>query len=87
MLVERQQAENFPVIAAVAKRVGVVLFSGDEEGPRSDHEAIVTRKPKGRRLTVATSGRRFGTNIVSAVAGKGTFQFMLHAGRMTVVVV
>lgn len=83
VLVERWQAEEFPAIAAEAKRVGAVIFFGDEAGMRSDHHAGTTWSPMGRTPTVATTGRRFGTNMLSAVAPNGAFHFMLHDGRVT----
>lgn len=68
VLVERWQAEALPAIAAEAKRVGAVIFFGDEAGMRSDHHAGTTWSPLGRTPTVATTGRRFGTHMLCANA-------------------
>lgn len=81
--VERWQAEAFPAIAAEAKRVGAVIFFGDEAGMGSDPHAGTTWSPLGATPTVATTGRRFGTHRLSAVAPKGAFHRMRHDGRVT----
>ena len=64
-----------------------MISFGDEAEMRSDHQAGTTCSPLGRTPTVATTGRRFATNMLSAVAPTGAFHFMLHDGRATAEVV
>lgn len=83
VLVERWEREDYPAIAAEAKRVGARVFFADEAGMRSDHHAGTTWAPMARTPTVPTTGQRFGINMLSAVAADGRFFFMLHEGRVT----
>lgn len=81
VLVERWQAEDFPAIAAEAKRVGATIMFGDEASMRSDHHAGTTWGAMGRTPVVPTTGQRFSLNMLSAVAANGQVQFMIHEGR------
>jgi geranylgeranyl pyrophosphate synthase len=83
VLVERWEREDYPAIAAEAKRVGARVFFGDEAGMRSDHHAGTTWAPIARTPTVPTTGQRFGLNMLSAVAPDGRFCFMVYEGRVT----
>jgi transposase len=83
VLVARWEQEEFPAIAAEAKRVGARIFFADEAGMRSDHHAGTTWAPMARTPTVPTTGQRFGINMLSAVAADGHFHFMVHEGRAT----
>lgn len=81
VLVERWQADEFPAIAAEAKRVGATILFGDEASMRSDHHAGTTWGAMGRTPVVPTTGQRFSLNMLSAVGATGQFQFMIHEGR------
>lgn len=81
VLVERWQSEEFPAIAAEAKRVGATILFGDEASMRSDHHAGTTWGAMGRTPVVPTTGQRFSLNMLSAVGARGEFQFMIHEGR------
>jgi transposase len=83
VLVAHWEREEYPAIAAEAKRVGARLYFGDEAGMRSDHHAGTTWAPMARTPTVVTTGQRFGVNMLSAVAADGQCHFMLHEGRVT----
>jgi transposase len=83
VLVERWEREEFPAIAAEAKRTGARIYFADEAGMRSDHHAGTTWAPIGRTPQVSKTGQRFSLNMLSAVNATGKFHFMLHDGRVT----
>jgi transposase len=84
--VERWQTEEFPALKAEARRVGAVIFFGDEAGIRSDHHAGRTWAPYGQTPVIKATGRRFGLNMLSAVSARGDFRFMVHEGTVTATV-
>jgi len=83
VLVERWQQEQFPAIAAEAKRVGATVLFADEAGIRSDYHAGTTRAPLGKTPVVEATGRRFSLNMISALSDNGKFRFMVHEGSAT----
>lgn len=80
--VERWLREEYPQIAARAKRQHAQLFFGDEAGVRSDGHAGTTWAPRGRTPLVSTTGARFGLNLVSALSPRGQLRFMVCKGRV-----
>jgi transposase len=82
-LVERWRAEDYPRIAARAKREGALIVFADESGLRSDHHAGTTWAPAGRTPVVKATGARFSFNMLSAVNALGHFRFMTVEGRVT----
>lgn len=83
VLVERWQQEEFPAIAAEAKRVGATILFADEASIRSDYHAGTTWSVQGQTPVVDTTGRRFSLNMLSAVSATGQFRFMVHEGTAT----
>jgi transposase len=82
-LVERWRAEEYPRIAARAKRAGALIFFADESGMRSDHHAGATWAPAGRTPVVKATGARFSFNMLSAVHAQRHFRFMTVERRVT----
>ena len=80
-LVERWRAEDYPKIAARAKREGALIYFADESGIRSDHHAGTTWAPVGQTPVVKATGARYGLNLLSAVNALGHFRFMTVEGR------
>jgi transposase len=80
--VERWLQEEYPQIAAQAKRAKAQLFFGDEAGIRSDAHAGTTWALRGRTPIVSTTGARFGLNLLSAVSPRGELRFMVAKGRV-----
>jgi transposase len=74
--------EEYPCIRDLAREMKAVIFFGDEAGVRSDHHAGTTWAPKGKTPVVSSTGRRFGLNIISAVAAQGEFRFMTVKGKV-----
>jgi transposase len=81
-LVERWRAEDYPKIAARAKREGALIYFADESGIRSDHHAGTTWAPVGQTPVVKATGARYGLNMLSAVNALGHFRFMTVEGRV-----
>ena len=79
---ERWRAEDYPKIAARAKREGALIFFADESGIRSDHHAGTTWAPVGQTPVVKATGARYGLNMLSAVNALGHFRFMTVEGRV-----
>lgn len=82
-LVERWRDEDYPKIAARAKREGALIFFADESGMRSDHHAGTTWAPAGRTPVVKATGARYSFNMLSAVNALGHFRFMTVESRVT----
>jgi transposase len=80
--VGRWKAETYPAIRAEAARVGATIYFADEAGVRSDDHAGTTWAPVGQTPVVATTGDRFGVNLVSAVTAKGKLRFAAYDGSL-----
>ncbi len=82
-LVGRWRREEFPKIAARAKREKALIFFADESGLRSDHHAGTSWSVKGQTPIVKATGARFSLNMLSALNALGHFRFMTVEGRVT----
>ena len=82
-LVAQWREQEFPKIAARAKREGAVVLFGDESGIRSDHHAGTTWAPEGQTPVVEATGARYGLNMLSAISATGQLRFMTVEGRVT----
>jgi len=60
--------------------VGATIDFADEAGVRSDDHAGTTWVPVGRTPMVASTGDRFGINLISAVSAKGKLRRLEIAG-------
>ena len=80
--VARWKAETYPQLRAEAGRVGATIYFADEAGVRSDYHAGTTWAPVGHTPVVATTGDRFGVNLISAVTAKGKLRFAAYDGHL-----
>lgn len=80
--VEKWLKEEYPKIAASAKRRKAHIFFGDEAGIRSDFHSGTTWGIRGKTPIVSTTGARFGLNMISALSPKGQLRFMVTKGRV-----
>jgi len=80
--VERWLKEQYPEIAAAAKRAKGEVWFADEAGVRSDAHSGTTWAPKGKTPIVSTTGARFGLNVISAVNRRGELRFMCVDGKV-----
>ena len=62
--------------------MGATIYVADEAGVRSDYHAGTTWAPVGRTPVVATTGDRFGINLIAAVTAKGTLRFAAYEGSL-----
>ena len=80
--VARWKAETYPQLRREAAQVGATTYFADEAGVRSDYHAGTTWAPVGRTPVVATTGDRFGVNLISAVTAKGKLRFAAYDGNL-----
>jgi len=79
--VRRWKEEDYPKIAAKAKKAGATIFFCDEAGVRTDHHSGTTWAERGKTPIVRGTGRRSSLNMISAVSAKGKLHFCF-AGRV-----
>lgn len=75
---------DYPALAAEARKQRAMLLWGDEMGLRSDHIAGRSFAPKGETPVVLGPGRRFGCNMISAISNRGHLYFSVFEGSFTV---
>jgi transposase len=78
--VARWKAETYPQLRREAAEVGATIYFADEAGVRSDYHAGTTWAAVGQTPVVATTGDRFGVNLISAVTAKGKLRFAGYEG-------
>jgi transposase len=80
--VARWKAETYPQLRREAGQVGATIYFADEAGVRSDYHAGTTWALVGRTPVVATTGDRFGVNLISAVTAKGKLGVAAYHGNL-----
>jgi transposase len=75
--------EDYPKIAAQAKRENAEIHWGDEMGLRSDHQAGRSYARRGQTPVIAGTGKRFGCNMISTITNRGRLSFMVFKQRFT----
>jgi transposase len=81
--VEAWLRERYPEIERRARRERALILWADEMGLRSDHTAGRSWAPAGRTPVVEGTGRRFGTNVISAISATGQLRFRVFRERFT----
>jgi transposase len=81
--VRRWRIEEYPAIAAWAKREKAEIYWEDEMGLRSDHAVGRSFAPRGRTPTIVLTGQRFGCNVISAITNRGRLNFRVFRGSFT----
>ena len=84
--VRRWLSEEYPAIAARAKRERAEIHWGDEMGLRSDHQTGTSWGRKGQTPVIAGTGKRFRCNMISTVTNRGRLAFMIFAERFNATV-
>ena len=79
--VQRWLKQDYPAIAAAAKREKAEIYWEDEMGLRSDHAVGRSYAPRGRTPTITMTGQRFGCNVISAISNRGRLYFRVFRGR------
>jgi transposase len=81
--VRRWLKKEYLIIRGAAKRLQARIYWGDAMGARSDHQAGRSYAPKGRTPALPGTGRRFGSNVFSAITNRGDLAFMVFKRRFT----
>jgi transposase len=79
--VRRWLRQEYPRIRARAKRDRAEIYWADEMGVRSDQTAGRSYSKRGKTPVVASTGRRFGCNMLSAITNRGRLYFMVFKSR------
>jgi len=82
VLVEAWRQTDYPALKKRAQERGAVIMYADEAGLRSDYHTGTTWAETGKTPVVKTTGKRFSIQMLSAIATDGSFEFMLHEGRV-----
>jgi len=75
--------EEYPKIAAAAKRETAQIHWGDEMGLRSDHQTGTTYGRRGQTPVIPGTGQRFRCNMISTITNRGKLSFMVFQERFT----
>lgn len=81
--VKRWLSEEYPQIAAQAKREGAEIHWGDETGLRSDDQRGRGYSPKGKTPVRRMAAKRSSINLISTVTNQGKVRFMVYGGMFT----
>jgi transposase len=81
--VRRWLAQDYPAIAAAARREGAEILWADEMALRSDHAAGRSYGKRGQTPVVPAAGRRFSTNVISAISNRGRLHFRVFTSSFT----
>jgi transposase len=84
--VRRWLFEEYPAIAARAKRERAQIHWGDEMGLRSDHQTGTSWGLKGQTPVIPGTGKRFRCNMISTVTNRGRLAFMIFTERFNATV-
>jgi len=71
---------DYPAIARKAKADNAIILWLDQTGLRSDASVGTTWAPVGRTPVVGKTGKRFGVNVMAAIANTGELYFTLYTG-------
>lgn len=81
--VKRWLEQKYPAIRRKAKAVGATIMWGDESGIRSDHQVGRSYGRKGTTPVIPGTGKRFKTNMISAISNRGDMRFMTYRVKFT----
>lgn len=84
--VRRWLSQEYPAIAARAKRERAQIHWADEMGLRSDHQTGTSWGRKGHTPVIAGTGKRFRCNMISTVTNRGRLAFMIFTERFNTTV-
>ena len=78
--------QTYPQLEARARREKARILWADEMGLRSDHTAGRSWSPVGQTPIIPGTGKRFSTNVISAISNQGQLQFMVFKQRFVTAV-
>ena len=76
--------EEYPKIHQLSKSEKATIFWGDEMGVRSDDQVGRTYGRRGQTPVIPKTGKRFGCNMISAIANSGNCRFMVFEESFTI---
>ena len=72
--------DEYPAIKRRAQAQRAQIYWADECGMRSDDVRGRTFAPRGKTPEIATTGQRFGCNMISALSNRGALAFKVFSG-------
>ncbi len=82
--IRRWLREEYPAIAARARKEKAHIYWGDETGLSSEDHRGRGFSPKGQTPIVNVSATRFSISMISAITNKGSLRFMVYKGALRV---
>jgi transposase len=76
--------ENYPTIKKRAKAENAEIYWGDETGLSSEDNRGRGYSPVGKTPVRYTTGARFSTSMISAIANQGQLRFMIYKGGLNI---
>jgi transposase len=74
--------QEYPQIAAAAKREGAEIYWGDQTGVNNQPNAPRGYAPRGQTPVVRQMAKRFGSSVMSAVSNRGSARWMVYKGAL-----
>jgi transposase len=78
--------QDYPSIAARAKRKRAVIYWSDETGVCNQDQIGRGYAPKGQTPVLTQTGQRFSTSMIAAVSNRGLMRFKLYKGALNVAI-
>jgi transposase len=78
--------QDYPSIAARAKREGAVIFWSNETGINNRDQIGRGYAPKGQTPVLTQTGQKFSMSMFAAVSNRGLMRFRLYEGALNVVI-
>jgi len=78
--------QDYPSIAARAKREKAMIYWGDETGICNQDQIGRGYAPKGQTPVLTQTGQKFSTSMIAAVSNRGLMRFRLYEGALNVAI-
>lgn len=82
--IKKWMREEYPKIHQLAKVEKAQIYWGDEMGVRSEDQVGRTYGRKGQTPIIPKTAKRFGCNMISAIANSGNCRFMVFEESFTI---
>jgi transposase len=79
--IEAWLKQDYPSIAARAKREKAAIYWSDETGIRNQDQIGKGYAPKGQTPVLTQTGQKFSTSMIAAVSNRGLMRFKLDASK------
>ena len=78
--------QDYPSIAARAKRDKAVIYWSDETGICNQDQIGKGYAPKGQTPILTQTGQKFSTSMIAAISNRGLMRFKLYKGALNVAI-